>query len=126
MNKKTLREFVEQFGKNWECSCKTPFKISNLEIISETEGSILARYVCPTCQLEQILSAAFSEEKPMLEDEIQTIVTKELTADDVLDIRQEVKTMKPASVRALYRGKIKKAESETVERFTPTIGKSKA
>lgn len=125
MNKKVMRQFVEQFGKDWECSCKEPFKIANLEIISESENSLIAQYVCPNCAREQLLSASISEEKQMLEEEIQTIVINQLTSDDVLDIRQEFKHMKLSSLRGIYRGKLRRSK-ENAERFTSSSEKLKS
>jgi hypothetical protein len=108
MNKKVLRNFVEQFGKEWECSCKEPFKIENLEIISETETSLIAHYVCPGCSVEQMLAASISEEKDMLEQNIQTLTINSITSDDVLDIREEIKNIKLSNIRAMHRSKVKK------------------
>jgi hypothetical protein len=108
MNKKVLRNFVEQFGKEWECTCRQPFKIENLEIISETDSSLIAHYVCPGCSVEQMLAASINEEKDMLEQKIQSLTTNSLSPDDVLDIREEVKTIKLGSIRALHRAKVKR------------------
>ena len=116
MNKKVMRSFVEQFGKEWECSCKEAFKVENLEIISETDHSLIAHYVCPSCSVEQMLAASISEEKDMLETNLQTLTVNSLTSDDVLDIREEVKTAKLGSIRSLYRSKVKKAVPEVANR----------
>ncbi len=116
MNKKVMRNFVEQFGKEWECSCHEPFKIENLEIISETDHSLIAHYVCPKCAVEQMLAASINEEKDMLENTLQTLSLNSLTSDDVLDIREEVKNIKVTSVRSLYRSKSKKPVAVTATR----------
>lgn len=118
MNKKVIRQFVEQFGKEWECSCKTPFGVASLEIVSETEDSLVAHYVCPSCGKEQMLAASISEERYMLEPTLQTIYSNQLTSDDVLDIREEIKGMKVASIRALAKAKVKKTSTEAASRFS--------
>lgn len=115
MNKKVMRSFVEQFGKEWECSCKEPFKVENLEIISETDHSLIAHYICGSCNVEQMLAASISEEKDMYETNLQTIITNSLTSDDVLDIREEIKTVKLGSVRSLYRSKAKKELTQVIK-----------
>lgn len=124
MNKKVLRQFVEQFGKDWECSCKEPFKIGNLEIISESDTALLAHYTCPNCYVEQMLSAAISEEKQMLE-EIQTVIETHITADDVLDIRQEVKVMKLPGLRGTFRGRARKTTKQTASSLASSSQKFK-
>lgn len=116
MNKKVMRSFVEQFGREWECTCKEPFKVENLEIISETEVSLIAHYVCPKCSREQMLAASISEEKDMLEQDLQTLTVNQLTSDDVLDIREEVKNIRLGAIRSLYRSKAKKSVPETASR----------
>ena len=116
MNKKVMRSFVEQFSKEWECSCKEGFKVENLEIISETDHSLIAHYVCPSCSVEQMLAASISEEKVMYEGSLQTLLQNQLTSDDVLDIREEIKHFKLTNVRALYRSKVKKTETASATR----------
>ena len=113
MNKKSMRSFVEQFGKEWECACKEPFKIENLEIISETDHSLIAHYICPRCSVEQMLAASISEESSMLEQSLQTLIVNSLNSDDVLDIREELKNIKLQSIRNLYRSTVKKEIPET-------------
>lgn len=120
MNKKVVRSFVEQFGKEWECSCKAPFGSANLEIISESESSLVAHYVCPSCGREQMLAASISGETQMLEENLQTIHSNQISSDDVLDIRQEVKNMKLSSLRNLYRAKVKKNSTQTASRLSTT------
>lgn len=119
MNKKILRQFEEQFGKEWECSCKTPFGVSSLEIISESSNSLLAHYVCPNCGKEQMLAASINSEKELLKEELTMILGSPLTSDDVLDIRQEVAKMKLGTVKNLYRARLKKTAQETVENLLP-------
>ncbi len=118
MNKKVIRQFVEQFGKEWECSCKTPFGVASLEIVSESEDSLVAHYVCPNCGKEQMVAASISEERYMLEPTLQTTYSNQLSSDDVLDIREEIKTMKVATVRALAKSRTKKTSPEVINRYS--------
>ncbi len=115
MNKNLMRSFVSQFGKEWECSCKEPFKIENLEVISETENSLIAHYVCPDCRVEQMLAASVNEVKDMSAQSPQTFTLNSISSDDVLDIREEVRGIKLSSVRALYRSKTAKKVPETAK-----------
>lgn len=117
MNKKVIRQFAQQFGKEWECLCKAPFGVTNLEIISESDTSLLAHYICPNCGREQMLAASITGEKIM--DELQTISVNQISSDDVLDIREELKTMRPNSLRGLLRSKVKTESPEAIEKFNP-------
>ena len=108
-----MRNFVEQFGKEWECACKESFKIENLEIISETDRSLIAHYICPKCSVEQMLAASISEESSMLEQSLQTLTINALTSDDVLDIREELQNVQLQGIRNLYRSKVSKEIPET-------------
>jgi hypothetical protein len=111
MTKKTIRQFAEQFGKDWQCSCKAPFGPSSLDIISESENSLVAHYTCPSCGREQMLAASISSDKQTGE-EAPLITSGILTADDVLDIREEIKSMKPASVRGLQRPRVRRQRQD--------------
>lgn len=122
MNKKIIHQFEEQFGKEWECSCKTPFGVSSLEIISESESSLLAHYICPNCGKEQMLAASISNDnnkETEIVEELLTLPSGQLTGNDVLDIRDEIKTMKIGTVRNLQRNKIKKEVEEEVKNLLP-------
>lgn len=122
MNKKVIRQFAEQFGKEWECQCKAPFGVASLEIISESANSLLAHYICPSCGREQMLAASITGEKIM--DEMQTINLNQITSDDVLDIRQEIRSMRPAALKGLVSAKTKAESTETAERFNPPNSKN--
>lgn len=117
MNKKVIRQFAEQFGKEWECQCRAPFGVSSLEIISESDTSLLAHYICPNCGREQMLAASITGEKNM--DELQTVNLNQITSDDVLDIRQELKALKPNSIKSLASPHLKAESTETAERLSP-------
>lgn len=117
MNKKVIRQFAEQFGKEWECQCKAPFGVSSLEIISESETSLLAHYICPSCGREQMLAASITGEKTM--DELQTISFNQITSDDVLDIRQELKSLKPNALKSLATTRLKTESPESIEKLSP-------
>lgn len=115
MNKKVIRQFAAQFGKEWECLCKAPFGINNLEIISESDTSLLAHYLCPNCGREQMLAASITGEKIM--DELQTISVSQISSDDVLDIHQELKTLRLNSLKNLLRSSDKTESTQTIEKF---------
>ena len=67
MSKKVVKQFEEQFGKEWRCQCKADFRPGNLEILSESVNSLLAHYRCPECGREQMLAAAISESDEPIE-----------------------------------------------------------
>ncbi len=117
MNKKVIRQFAEQFGKEWECQCKAPFGVASLEIISESDTSLLAHYICPNCGREQMLAASITGEKIM--DELSATVFNQITSDDVLDIREELKTLKPNALKSLATAKMKAESPEAAERLNP-------
>ena len=86
MNKKVIRQFAEQFGKEWECQCRAPFGVASLEIISESDTSLLAHYICPNCGREQMLAASITGEKTM--DELSTINFNQITSDSFISIHR--------------------------------------
>ena len=104
MTKKILRQFAEQFGKDWRCSCRAPFGVANLDIVSESDNSLVAHYVCPECGREQMLAASISSDRT---ESTTAFAPTQLTADDVLDIRDEIRSMKQAAVRALARPRVR-------------------
>ncbi len=105
MKKSLVRQFEEQFGKEWVCTCQAPFEPGSLEIISENKNSLIAHYVCPNCQREQMLAASIRHGEKTLEEKLpefklpQTLVS----ADDVLDIKKEVAELKFAAIKNLDR-----------------------
>ncbi len=101
MTKKTIRQFASQFGKEWQCSCKAPFKVTSLEVVSESDNSLVAHYICPNCGREQMLAASISSDN--LVTELPMMTANQLTADDVLDIRDDIRAMKQAALRTLQR-----------------------
>ena len=106
MSKKVLRQFEEQFGKEWKCQCKATFKPGNLEILSESASSLLAHYQCPNCGREQMLAAAISESEETSEPISKTenmikLPEATISTDDVLDIKVAVKKMKFSAIKAL-------------------------
>ncbi len=111
MTKKTIRAFASQFGKEWQCSCKAPFKMANLEVVSESENSLVAHYTCPKCGREQMLAASISNDHQH-NVEMPLLASSQLTADDVLDIRDEVRVMKQAAIRTLQRRTSKKERQD--------------
>lgn len=98
-----LKQFEEQFGKEWVCTCTEPFKASALEIISENKNSLIAHYTCPNCSREQMLAAAVRASERRLEGPTVRLPQTSITADDVLDIKQELKSLKFAPIKNLDR-----------------------
>ena len=113
MNKKIIRQFAEQFGKEWECTCKAPFGVASLEVLSESETSLLAHYICPSCGREQMLAASITGEKTM--EELSAINFNQISADDVLDIRAEIKAMRPGSLKSFHKVPVKKETIQTAD-----------
>ena len=121
MSKKVLRQFEEQFGKEWKCQCKATFKPGNLEILSESASSLLAHYQCPNCGREQMLAAAISESEETSEPTLRTenmikLPKSTISTDDVLDITVAVGKMKFYSIKALASQKSKKRPVVTVSK----------
>ena len=121
MSKKVLRQFEEQFGKEWKCQCKATFKPGNLEILSESASSLLAHYQCPNCGREQMLAAAISESEETSEPSTKAenmikLPKTTISTDDVLDIKVAVKKMKLNSIKALGSQRSKKRSPITVSK----------
>ena len=94
-----MYQFQKQFGKYLNCSCKTPLDLGKLEIVSETENTILAHYLCPNCGREQTLAASVG----IIEEAQKKQPFNTLTSDDVLDIRQELKKIKAGQLKSLFK-----------------------
>ena len=110
MNRKLFRQLENQFGGNWSCSCHAPFDLERFEILSETDSSILAHYACPNCGKEQIIAAAIggaiasSLQTDLLANEAKKFLRGEkITADDVLDVRGEVKGFDNRKLKSLIK-----------------------
>ena len=123
MSKKVLRQFEEQFGKEWKCQCKATFKPGNLEILSESASSLLAHYQCPNCGREQMLAAAISDSEETSEPTSKTenmikLPKATISTDDVLDIKVAVKKMKFSAIKALANQRAKKRTPITVSKVS--------
>jgi len=105
MKKSLVKQFQEQFGKEWVCTCQAPFEPNSLEIISENKNSLIAHYVCPNCQREQMLAAAIrhGEKTELVADPQIRLPQTSVSADDVLDIKQELKSVKFSNIKNLDR-----------------------
>lgn len=110
MNKKLMKQFEQQFGGQWLCTCKTPLDPNRFEILSETQTSILVHYSCPVCGKEQMLAAAISNEaaspnqSDLLEQESKRFLKSiALSGDDVLDIREEFRSLKLRNLKLLLK-----------------------
>src|SRR3989344_8680124 len=91
MNRKLLKHLEKQFGGNWSCACRTPFDPGRFEILTESQDSFLAHYVCAVCGREQMLAAALSVEETVKSQTPLPVRNEALSTNDVLDIRAEVK-----------------------------------
>lgn len=103
MNRKLLKQLQQKFGSSWSCSCKAPLDPTKFEILTETEGTIIANYICPNCNREQLIHAALEEGGNTLGElagaEIKRFVSLgPISADDVLEIREEIRHLKEESL----------------------------
>jgi hypothetical protein len=108
MDKRLIRQLEQQFGSQWACSCRTPFDFSFFEIISETDNTLLAHYSCPACGNEQMIAIAGSGDitsniqTDLTPTEARKLLTFEvINANDVLDIREELKEIRGAELKNL-------------------------
>jgi hypothetical protein len=116
MKKSLVKQFQEQFGKEWVCTCQAPFEPDSLEIISENKNSLIAHYVCPNCQREQMLAAAIRHGEKELSADPQIRLPRTLiTADDVLDIKQDLRTIKYAAIKNLDRSVFSRARRSVLK-----------
>src|SRR3989344_2849916 len=123
MSKKVIKQFEEQFGKEWRCRCKANFRPENLEILSESENSLLAHYQCSSCGREQMLAAAISESEETVgpvskTDGLMRLPKTTVTSDDVLDIKMAVRKMKFGVIKSLGSQKSRKRAIVTVSKIT--------
>lgn len=123
MSKRLVREFEEQFGKEWRCQCKASFKPGNLEVLSESANSLLAHYQCSSCGREQMLAAAISEpekseetiEKP---EKMIGLPKTTISSDDVLDIKVAVSKMKFGAIKSFGSAKSRKKATIVVSKIS--------
>lgn len=123
MNKKVVRQFEEQFGKEWRCQCRAVFKPGNLEILSESANSLLAHYQCPSCGREQMLAAAISESEETDEsvsksDKLIKLPKTTITTDDVLDIKMAVRKFRVSTIKSFGSQRIRQKPTVTVSKIT--------
>lgn len=124
MSKKVIRQFEEQFGKEWRCQCNAAFKPGNLEILSESANSLLAHYKCPNCGREQMLAAAISESEETAgavskPERIMKLPRTTITTDDVLDIKTALGKMKFSTIKQLSGQRVRRKTALTVSRVNP-------
>ena len=103
MNRRLLRQLQQKFGANWACSCKAPLDPTKFEILTETEGTIIASYICPNCNREQLIHAALEDSSTNVgefsESEMKRFATLgPVTADEVLDIRGEIRALSESTI----------------------------
>lgn len=99
-----MKQLEQQFGSQWACSCRTPLDLTRFEVLSESETALLAHYTCPVCGREQIVAVAAGEgvtsnvQTDLTAAEASKLLSAEpVSADDVLDIREELKKFSPPS-----------------------------
>jgi hypothetical protein len=103
MNRKLLKQLQQKFGSSWACSCKAPLDPTKFEILTETEGTIIANYICPSCNREQLIHAALEETNDQIGELASSEVKKfislgPISADEVLEIREEIRLLKEKSL----------------------------
>lgn len=103
MNRKLLKQLQQKFGSSWACSCKAPLDPTKFEILTETEGTIIANYICPSCSREQLIHAALEETNAttgeLVASELKRFISLgPVSADEVLDIREEIKHLREKSL----------------------------
>ena len=98
MSKKLLNSLEQSLGSKWSCICRSAYDLSALEIISETETTLVAHYTCPSCQRQQVIAAAIGGavattiQTDLMPHEAKKFLTSNnITCDDVLEIKQGIK-----------------------------------
>jgi len=124
MKQRFIKYFEEQFGREWSCSCKTSFDPAYLDVISETDNTLLAHYSCPVCQKEQMLAAVIREDLTRKENSNLSASVKlpigNLTSDDLLDIKDEISKIKTRGIQRLYsKTKSKRENPININKFLP-------
>lgn len=113
MNRKLLKHLEQQFGGNWSCACRTPFDPGRFEILTESQDSFLAHYICPVCGREQMLAAALSNEETVKATPQAALKAEVLSSNDVLDIRTEIKRLPLKSLRTWLKPLLSERTSST-------------
>lgn len=105
MDKEVFKQFKQHFGEEWSCNCGSSFESDWLEIMAQTDNSLLARYLCQVCGREQFFAIGISA-GDKLKKEISELPVAAISSDDVLDIKSEVSKLTFKQIRSLGRKKI--------------------
>ncbi|HEX7455862.1 MAG TPA: hypothetical protein VF303_00125 [Candidatus Nanoarchaeia archaeon] len=105
MDDDVFKQFEEQFGREWGCSCGSSFESESVEIVSQTKNSILARYTCQICGREQIFAVSVGGNQAIVQAPIIEIPKGPLSSDNVLDIKKETEKITLNQIRVLGRRK---------------------
>ncbi|OGY24800.1 MAG: hypothetical protein A2Y57_01710 [Candidatus Woykebacteria bacterium RBG_13_40_7b] len=124
MNKKLLNSLEKSLGSRWSCICRAPYDLARLEIISETETTLVAHYTCPSCKRQQVIAAAIggavatTVQTDLMPQEAKKFLTSTcITSDDVLEIKQELKKSNGNFRNLLSKEKPVQKSSDDVEIF---------
>ena len=101
-----FEQFEGQFGKEWSCSCGGEFESSWVEVVSKTKSSILAKYTCQICGLEQMFAVSVDWNQSITEAPLIQIPKGTIGSNDVLDIKNEISKISPQQIKNLYKKKI--------------------
>lgn len=107
MRNDVFKQFEDQFGKEWSCSCGSSFEADWVEIVSQTESSALAKYSCQICGLEQMFAVSMGGEQEFSQTLAIQIPKGSLTSDDVLDVKHEIAKASLNQIKNLEKRKTK-------------------
>lgn len=107
MSSDVFKQFEDQFGDEWKCSCGSGFETDWVEVVSKTKSTLLARYSCQICGREQIFAISTDIDQDLFEVPTMDIPSRSISSDDVLDIRTEVKKITFSQIKALGKRKNK-------------------
>ncbi|OGY24083.1 MAG: hypothetical protein A2172_00880 [Candidatus Woykebacteria bacterium RBG_13_40_15] len=105
MDKEVFKQFKQHFGEEWSCNCGSSFESEWLEIMAQTDNSLLARYNCQVCGGEQFFAVGVSA-GDKLNKEITEVPMAAISSDDALDIKSEISKLTFKQIRALGRRKV--------------------
>jgi len=103
MSSDVFKQFEDQFGDEWKCSCGSDW----VEVVSKTKSTLLARYSCQICGREQIFAISTDIEQGLFEVPTMDIPSRSINSDDVLDIRTEARKISFNQIRAIGKRKSK-------------------
>ena len=105
MEEDTFGKLEEQFSNDWSCSCGGAFESANIEVVSKTKNTLLARYSCQICGREQMVTIPTGLRKTEGKTPIIEIPKEIITCEDVLNIRAEAAKANLVQIRALAKKK---------------------